>query len=372
MTRETRVVFAHPSDELYGVDRMLLLMVDAAVADADVESVEVWLPTDLPHPPPELSLCHRLEERGATVRHLDLPVLRRAYATPSGLLALLRRGARLLGELRRSRATVVCCTSSATLLVAPIARAARVPSVVGQLQEVWGRSDTLALAGPGRCCHRLVAVSQAVVDTLPTGLQARTTVIHNGTREPAEVHPLEGRSGPLNMVVASRWNSGKGHQTLLDAWQAAGTDASLVVLGGQPRSGDRVDVAELARDRGLSDAVRVVGDVDDPGPWMEAADVVLVPSDRPEGFGLVAIEGFARARPVVASDAGGLAEVVTDGVDGWSYPAGDSAALATVLRGLDREQVEAAGERARATYEARFTERTFASRWLVEVLGAHR
>ena len=64
--------------------------------------------------------------------------------------------------------------------------------------------------------------------------------------------------------------------------------------------------------------------------------------------------------------------MVTDGVDGWTYPAGDSTALATVLRSLDREQVEAGGRGARATYEARFTNRAFASRWLVAVLGPRR
>ena len=56
-------------------------------------------------------------------------------------------------------------------------------------------------------------------------------------------------------------------------------------------------------------------------------------------------------------------------MDGWLFPPGDVAALAAVLRRLDRPAVTAAGERARETYEARFTEREFAERWRAVVLG---
>ncbi|RYZ25222.1 MAG: hypothetical protein EOP01_10615, partial [Propionibacteriaceae bacterium] len=55
------LVFVHSSDELYGADRMLLEMVEAARADPRVPGLEVWLPTDLEHPAPELSLCRVLE-----------------------------------------------------------------------------------------------------------------------------------------------------------------------------------------------------------------------------------------------------------------------------------------------------------------------
>jgi glycosyltransferase involved in cell wall biosynthesis len=363
------LVFVHPSDELYGADRMLLEMVDAARDDPRVPGLEVWLPTDLEHPAPELSLCRVLEERGVTVRHLDVPVLRRAYRTPLGLARLLGRGARLLTELRRSRASTVYCTSSATFLAAPVARLAGVRRVVGHVQEIWTRSDQAALTLPAWCCRRLVAISSASADSLPAVLTGRTTVVANGSPDPGPPVPLTGRTGELRYVVASRWNGWKGHRTLLAAWDEAQAPGTLVVLGGAPASGERTDVPELVAGLREPGSVEVVGEVADPSPWLEAADVVLVPSDRPEPFGLVAIEALARARPVLASAGGGLVDIVTPEVDGWLFPPGDVAALAAVLRRLDRPTVTSAGARARETYEARFTERQFAIRWREVVLA---
>jgi glycosyltransferase involved in cell wall biosynthesis len=60
----------------------------------------------------------------------------------------------------------------------------------------------------------------------------------------------------------------------------------------------------------------------------------LVAPSRREGLGLVALEAFARGRPVVASRVGGLAESVQDGVDGFLVPPEDPQALAGALARL--------------------------------------
>lgn len=361
-----RLVFLHTSDELYGADRMLLEILRAVGPDLDAE---VWLPNDLAHPPEQLSLCTRLEAQGMRVRHVRLPILRRAYRTPRGLAALAGRAALLLRELRAARPDVVYCTTSAAFLCAPVARLAGVRQVTGHLQEIWTRSDAAALALPARACQRLLSISDAVAAALPAGLRARVTVVPNGTPEPARVVPLDGRTGELGYLVASRWNGWKGHRTLLAAWDRAGAPGHLVVLGGAPPSGDTTDVPALVAGLRRPESVTVVGEVLDTSPYVEAADVVLVPSDQPEPFGLVAIEAFARGRPVVASAAGGLADVVTPGSDGWTFPPGDADALTKVLAGLTRPEVEAAGRHARQAYEARYTVERFGADWRRAVLG---
>jgi glycosyltransferase involved in cell wall biosynthesis len=355
-----RLVFVHSSDELYGADRILLDVHDA-LPDRLRDRAVFWLPTDVPHGPTRL--CTELERRGAVVRHLDLPVLRRSYRTPRALAGLARRWVRLVGELRRARPALVYCSTSAVLTAAPAARLAGVPRVVGHVQEIWTPGDARVLGPLGRACRTLVAISGPVHEALPARLRERAAVVANATPEPGRVVPLEGRRGPLRFVVASRWNAWKGHRTLLAAWDRLDSPGELVVLGGPPPSGEATDVLALATALRHPGSVRVVGEVPDPHAYVEDADVVVVPSDQPEPFGLVAVEAFARGRPVVASAGGGLADIVTEGRDGWLFPPGDVEALARVLARLDRDQVAAAGRRARATYERRYTADRYAEQW---------
>ncbi|MBV9832458.1 MAG: glycosyltransferase family 4 protein, partial [Marmoricola sp.] len=125
-----------------------------------------------------------------------------------------------------------------------------------------------------------------------------------------------------------------------------------------------VDVPALVRAMWHADSVEVVGEVEDAHAYLESADVVVMPSDNPEPFGLVAIEAFARGRPVIGSDAGGLADIVEHGRTGWLYPAGDAEALAGLIAGLTRDAVREAGRRARVSYEQSFTTARFEVDWI--------
>ena len=355
------MVFIHSSDELYGADRMLLAMLEALPPEVR-ERAEFWLPTDQEHP--STPLCRELELRGATVRHLDLPILRRAYRRPVQLARLVGRMARLGGQLRSTRPSLVYCTTSATYLASPVAALLRIPRRVGHVQEIWAGGDRAILGRLARPFDTLLAISRPVAESMPPALAERTTVVLNGSPDPGPPTTWPGRDGELGFVVASRWNAWKGHRTLLAAWDRLEGPGRLVVLGGAPTAGEAVDVPALVRSLRRPETVEVVGEVEDPHTYLESADVVVVPSDNPEPFGLVAIEAFARGRPVIGSDAGGLADIVDHGETGWLYPAGDAEALAEVIAGLTPDQVQEAGRRARDTYESKFTTARFGLDWI--------
>jgi N-acetyl-alpha-D-glucosaminyl L-malate synthase BshA len=101
-------------------------------------------------------------------------------------------------------------------------------------------------------------------------------------------------------------------------------DARLVLVGDGPEYGR---TRELVEQLGLADVVRYVGVVDEVASILKAADVLLLPSET-ESFGLVALEAMASGVPVVASDVGGLPEVVEHGVTGFLAPVGDVEAMA--------------------------------------------
>lgn len=362
----TKMLFIHSSDEMYGADRMLLEFVEAL---PDGVSAEVWLPNDLQHV--ERAVCRELLRRGIRTQHIDLPIVRRAYRNPRGILHLANRTTKLRAAVQEAAPDVVYCTTSAALLCAPIARLAGVREVIGHMQEIWTQSDRLAMGQLLRACTRILAISDAVAISAGVRVRPRIDVVENGLPAPAHFTDIGDRSGPLNFLVASRWNAWKGHGTLLRAWDRASTDATLTIVGGPPPSGRSVNVRQLAGGLTRSGSVRVVGEVEDISVFIDDADVIIVPSDRPEPFGLVAVEAFARGRPVLASAAGGLLDIVTDGKDGWLFAVQDVDALAHEIECRERVEVATAGACGRQKYLSTYTQQQFVERWrrAIGVLG---
>lgn len=100
--------------------------------------------------------------------------------------------------------------------------------------------------------------------------------------------------------------------------------AKLVMMGDGP---DRGAAEYIVRKKRLSKDVFFLGKQDRVQEKLGLADLFLLPSDL-ESFGLAALEAMACEVPVIASNVGGLPEVVTHGVDGYLIPPRDVAAAA--------------------------------------------
>jgi glycosyltransferase involved in cell wall biosynthesis len=116
-----------------------------------------------------------------------------------------------------------------------------------------------------------------------------------------------------------------------------------------------VDVHKLAASVKHANHISLVGEVSDIGPYLDSADILILPSDRPEPFGLVLLEAFARGRCVVASNGGGATDIVTDGHNGRLFQLGSSEDLAACLFSLNRVEAQRMGTNARATYEEKYS-----------------
>ena len=93
----------------------------------------------------------------------------------------------------------------------------------------------------------------------------------------------------------------------------------LVMIGDGP---ERVEAEDEARILGVSDHVLFLGKIDAVAPLLAGAHLFLLPSDK-ESFGLSALEALASGVPVIGYRAGGLPEVVIDGVTGVLHEVGD-------------------------------------------------
>jgi glycosyltransferase involved in cell wall biosynthesis len=101
------------------------------------------------------------------------------------------------------------------------------------------------------------------------------------------------------------------------------------------------DLRAMAEGLGVADRVGFTGFVADVPAAMRALDVVVHASTEPEPFGLVIAEAMACGRAVVASSAGGAAEVMSDGVDSLGHTPGDAEGLAARIEQLTDSRLRA-------------------------------
>jgi glycosyltransferase involved in cell wall biosynthesis len=146
---------------------------------------------------------------------------------------------------------------------------------------------------------------------------------------------VDPRFGPHMIFACRQLFPRKGIRFLIEAAAQLAPrfpDLKVVIAGD---GFERPELLRLAESLGIADRVTFLGWVPntDLPPYYRAAAVSVIPSLE-EGFGIPAAEAMGCQTPVVASDAGGLPEVVEHGVTGLVVPRGDSSALATAIGAL--------------------------------------
>jgi glycosyltransferase involved in cell wall biosynthesis len=132
---------------------------------------------------------------------------------------------------------------------------------------------------------------------------------------------------------------------LLSSYPAGETKPALIYLGSGPGF---TQLEQLHASLKWNEHVILAGYRTDAGELIEGADVCVSPSVWEEAFGLAVLEPMARGIPVIASDIGGIPEVMIDGTTGLLVPPGDEPALVDAMRCLlsdaaERERMGTAG-----------------------------
>lgn len=173
-------------------------------------------------------------------------------------------------------------------------------------------------------------------------------------REPAAVRAELGVGAKPLAGVASNIQEWKGQIVLVEAMAHVVRqvpDAQALLIGGVHRAG--ADYAQRVEARtaelGLGANLHAIGFRNDIADVTNALDIVVHTSVKPEPFGRVILEGMLLGKPVVASAAGGVPELIRDGETGFLFQPGDAEGLAACLVRLMQDEAlrRAVGERAR-------------------------
>ncbi len=385
-----RILYLNPIGSIGGAERVLLTAVAGVRRTEPSATVRVLTFTDGP-------LLSAVRDLGAEVEVVPMPAALsglgdsqiRSAKRWGGRLGLLgsatlavpagcRYAARLRKAVRQFRPDVVHSNGIKTHLLSRVVVPRGVP-VVWHLHDFYSLRPMAA-----RLLRRMrgrvqtaVAISRAVAaDTewvlpgVPIAVVPNAVDLTRFRPGPADdldrlagLPPAE--SGTVRVGLVATYARWKGQMTFLDAAKALNLAAPGVkirwyIIGGPIyHTAAQFTADELRRaaiDRGIADRVGFVPFRSNPVGVYCGLDVVVHASTLPEPFGLTVAEAMACGRAVVVSNAGGAAELFTDGFDGFGVAPGDSEGLAHAVRKLADDPPARArlGMNARMTAEARF------------------
>ena len=291
--------------------------------------------------------------------------------SPRALVATWALAGRVASEGREMR--VLYANSQKAFVVAALAGFRCERPVVWHLRDLLGPPHfstlntraVVMLANRGAA--RVIVNSQATAAAFANhgGLRAKVRVVHNGIdAAPFDAVPnaaaralreqLSPGAGHV-LAVFGRLHAWKGPQVAIAAMRDLPGDCHLWIVGA-PLFGEQTFERELHRlvaQHGLGERVHFLGFRHDIAPLMRAADVVVHASTLPEPFGRVIVEGMLARRPVIATAAGGVGEIIDDGRTGVLVPPGDAAAIARAVQALRDDPGRAAALAAAGAAHAR-------------------
>jgi len=177
---------------------------------------------------------------------------------------------------------------------------------------------------------------------------------------------IEERKGQLSdageIIFVGRLVERKGVKYLIEAIARIKDEIPhrLIIIGDGP---ERETLERLAQDLGLEERVTFTGRISDGDlyRYYERCSFLVLPAvyDKKgdiEGLGVVLIEAMSYNKPVIASNAGGITDVVENGVNGLLVPPGDSAALAQAIKTLATDDMlrKEMGSKAKVIIDERF------------------
>jgi glycosyltransferase involved in cell wall biosynthesis len=282
------------------------------------------------------SSVRRLEKAGIDVTVIDEPDDRRAVQELAELVAPFQpeiihnhmyraevigtRAALLLGEKGCQRPVIISTIHSSRIRCVDDRRALRQLTPLMDRLIVVSKAIEHKILDEGRSGVPVSLIYNGV-DLQRYNHQQPCCTLHDDYSIP--------ESSPIVGVVA-RLEAEKGHRTLLTAWPlvvAAHPEAWLLVVG---EGSERDSLEAQAASLGISEQVVFTGRREDVPAVTAALDVAVLPSYR-EAQGLSVLEAMALSRPVVASNVGGIPEMIDDGVSGLLVPPGDPEALAAAI-----------------------------------------
>src|SRR3984957_3235194 len=343
------ILFVHHANDMYGADVGLLHSVKSL--DRGRHYPIVILPSDMPTG----MLSTELDHLGVEYHIAPLGILRRKYFSVRSIVPLaieLLRGIAYVRATARSRGVALVYVNT---IVAP---SGAIGGKLAGVPVLWHIREFLSIASPFRwalhkalslCADRIVCISRAVRDSLlkeAPNLAEKSVVVYDAIsvaassgqgygmefREELGV-PLE---APLVGMVG-RITHWKGQEILAEAaglLRQSHPEVHFVAVGSYfaDESHYLHKLQSLIGSLGLKGKFHIADYRSNVTDVYRALDIFVLPSRKPEPFGLVTVEAMTQGRAVIATNHGGTCELIQEGVTGMLVPPSDPKALVGAIQ----------------------------------------
>lgn len=310
------ILFLHSSSEMYGSDRSLLNIV------RNIDKTQYKVFVLLPCPGPLVDAMAAVPD--VTVEIFEVAVLRRKNLSVKGGFSYLRdfiASYRYIKNFIKSHHIDIVDTNTAVVFPGAIAaKHAKIKSVWHIREIIKSNLENKVISFTmQRYADLIIANSRATGQALKVD-QKKVRVVYNAVEQKGDTdlmphaRPTVGMAGRIN-----RW---KGQKLFTDVAQIVKETCPDVCfqIAGEAYAGEehlRTELEEYIAQKGLTDTVILLGQVNDMDSFYKGLDIFALPSTQPEPFGLVVIEAMEYAIPVVATNHGGPTEIIADGEDGY-------------------------------------------------------
>lgn len=254
---------------------------------------------------------------------------------------------------RMSKYDLIICMSQKSLVFAAIGK------IISGKKIIWFMND---LISPESFNSKLIKISaflsrhfaeKIVVNSKASydswiaagGCKKITSIIYPGVdiekidaqsndRESIESYKKQfSPEGKPLIGIIGRLSEWKGQKVFLKAL-AQIPEANGVIVGGSLFGEEKYEqeLKELAKQLNLTDRVTFTGHSNDVAKIMNACDIIAHCSITPEPFGLSVVEAMLCSKPVIATDAGGVKEIIENNISGQLVPMNDPDALADAIK----------------------------------------
>lgn len=351
------ILFLHSSSELYGSDRSLLNLVK------NLDKSEFNITVILPEEGPLVEEIRKVENVNIVIK--QIAVLRRKNLSVNGLFSYSKEFFKSIKYLKKvindKNIDVVYTNTSVVFPGGIVAKLLKKKSIWHVREIVSNKLERYVVSFiVNKFSDIIIANSKATADAISNNT-SKVRVVYNCIESKEHFIKDKGSNNELIIGMAGRINRWKGQKLFVDMAEIVSKNNENIkfLIAGDAYKGEVKLINELKeyiKEKDLEEKVVLLGQVNDMESFYSNLDIFILPSTKPEPFGLVVIEAMDRKLPVVATRHGGPLEIIEDNVSGFLVDFDNANEMSNIVNRLinNNNLREVIGENAKVRRDSMF------------------